>query len=441
MRLRRYLPKSLFWRSVFIVVAPMVILQAVVAYLIVERHFDGVTRQMTGGAASELRYLVDQVDAAATPEIARAELTQASQTLGYDIVLLEGASLPPNANPLFFDVIGRAVEDTFREELGRAMFVAQERESKRVDVRVRTKWGVVAASLPRNRLFASNPHLLLTWMAGAAAALITVALVYMRNQVKPIQALAEAADAFGKGRSEPLRVSGADEVRLAASAFLDMRERIERQMEQRTRMLSGVSHDMRTPLTRMKLAVEMLDDDPEIAEFRHDLNELEHILDEFLAYARGDHGEAFETADVSQLAEEVVGEARRMGVDVSLFQKVDLPGETEMRIRPRSIKRCLHNLIDNAFAYGERAMLSLTVSQRFVEFCVEDDGPGIPEDRRDDAFRPFNRLDEARNRNHRGGVGLGLALALDAVRAHGGDLTLGVSDRLGGLKATARLPR
>ncbi len=441
MALRKYLPKSLFWRSVLIVVAPMVILQAVVAYLIVERHFDGVTRQMSDAAASELRYLVDSVSQADSAALARDELGRASRTLGYDIVLLEGAKLPPSADPLFFDVIGRAVEDTFREVMARPIFVAQERESKRVDVRVSTRWGVIAASLPRSRLVASNPHLLLTWMAGAAAALITVALVYLRNQIRPIQALAVAADAFGKGRSEPLRISGADEVRLAARAFLDMRERIERAMEQRTRMLSGVSHDMRTPLTRMKLAIEMMEDGPDVAAFRHDLHELEHILDEFLAYARGDQGEAYEEADVAALAEEVVCEARRTGGEVSLYQRIERPGDTRLRLRPRSIKRCLHNLIDNAFAYGGQVMLSLTVSQRYVEFCVEDDGPGIPETQRDAAFRPFNRLDEARNRNHRGGVGLGLALALDAVRAHGGDLILGESDHLGGLKAIARLPR
>lgn len=439
--LKKHLPKSLFWRTVLIVVAPMVLLQAVVAYLIVERHFDGVTRQMTEGVASELRYVFDVADQAASSSEAKTALKRATQALDFKIALTIGATVPAYTEPLFFDVIGRAVEETLRERLDRPIFVAIDNEDKNVDVRAQTEFGVVQALIPRRRLVASNPHLLLTWMGAVAAALITVALLYLRNQVRPVQALAKAADAFGKGRSVPLRVIGAQEVRMAANAFLDMRSRIERQMEQRFRLLSGVSHDMRTPLTRMKLALEMMEDSPENDELRHDLNDLEHILEEFLAYARGDRGEEFVVADVSNLAHEVLNEARRKGAEVSLFEQIETPGETQMNLRPQAIKRCLHNLVENAVSYGAQAMFSLTVNRVFVEFVVEDDGPGIPPDKYEQAFRPFNRLDEARNQNQSSGVGLGLALALDAVRGHGGDLRLGESATLGGLKATVRLPR
>ena len=440
MAFRKYLPKSLFWRAVLIVVAPMVILQGVLAYLIIQRHYDGVTRQMTEGVALELSYVLDVVDHAAGPAAAEAELARASRTLNYPIELQRDGALPPDARPLFFDVIGQAVESELRDRVDRRLFVAIDPDEKIVDIRAATRHGVVRAQLPRRRMTASNPHLLLTWMGATAAGLIAVSLVYLRNQIRPIRALADAADAFGKGRISPLRVSGAEEVRRATAAFLHMRERIERQIEQRTRMLSGVSHDMRTPLTRMKLALAMMEESPELDALRSDVEDLERILEEFLAYARGDHGESFEETDALALAREVVGEARRKGADVALIEPAP-GGDTVLKLRPNAIKRTLHNLLENAASYGETASLSLTLNGRYVEFTVEDDGPGIPPERRADAFRPFSRLDEARNQNHRSGVGLGLALALDAVRGHGGDIHLSDSERLGGLRAAARLPR
>ncbi len=439
--LRRYMPKSLLWRTVLIVVAPIVLLQAVVAYLIIERHFDGVTRQMTEVVASELRYLADYADGARTSAEARSEMARASRTLGFPISLIEGAKLPTNRNPLFYDVIGRAVEETLLETLARPTFIAIRRSSKQVDVRIMTRHGLLRATMPRRRVIASNPHLLLTWMAAAAAALATIALLYLRNQIRPIQALAKAADAFGKGRIEPIEIAGASEVRTAATAFVDARARIERHLEQRTRMLSGVSHDLRTPLTRMRLSLEMMDETPERAELRRDVDEMADMIEEFLAYARGDHGEAFERVDLTELAREVVADARRMGRKVTLFEQIETPGETALDIRPRAIRRCLHNLLSNAFRYGDEVRLSLTLSRVAAEFAVEDDGPGIPPERRAAALKPFYRLDEARNRNRGGGgVGLGLALALDTARGHGGDLLLGAS-KLGGLLATVRLPR
>ncbi|MEL6281744.1 MAG: ATP-binding protein [Pseudomonadota bacterium] len=441
MLLKKYLPKSLFWRTVLIVVLPMVILQAVVTYLFVERHFDGVTRQMTAGVASELRYMVESVEGAETAAEAKSQVARAARTLGFDIELEEGATVQANPEPIFYDVILRAITEEVRERIFQKLAIEYEREEKRVLVWVETRHGVVGANIPRNRIVASNPHLLLVWMAVTAVALIGVALVYLRNQVRPIQALAKAADAFGKGRTLALSPSGAQEVRMAAGAFLDMRERIDRHINQRTAMLSGVSHDMRTPLTRMKLALEMMDDSAEIAELRHDVKDLEHILEEFLDYARGEHGESYETVDVLDLAREVVGEARRKGAEISLYERIEMPGETRMSLRPRSIKRCLHNLVDNALSYGERVMLRLTVNRAFIEVAVEDDGPGIPAEQREAAFRPFNRLDEARNRNRAGGVGLGLALALDTARSHGGELILDDGHTLGGLLARLRLPR
>lgn len=441
MRLKRFLPTSLLWRTVLIVVLPMVLLQLVVASLIVDRQYDGVTRQMTEGVGSELRYVIEQVEEAKSVAEARAVVVRASRILAFPISLRKDAELPPNVDPAFFDVIGRAVEDTLRERIGRRMFVAINRAYKFVDVRSDTRYGVIRAELPRRRLVASNPHLTLTWSAGAALGLMAVALAYLRNQVRPVEELAKVAEAFGKGQNVPLKIAGAQEVRQAATAFLDARDRVERHIEQRTRMLSGVSHDLRTPLTRMKLALEMMDESDEIGEIQADIREMEHMLDEFLAYARGDQAESFVETDVAELAQTVAVEARRRGAEVTLQETVETPGETLLNIRPLAIKRCLHNLLGNALTYGEKASLTVVVGRRHIDFIVEDDGPGIPPEQREEAFRPFYRLDEARNQNRVAGVGLGLALALDTVRGHGGDLTLGDSEALGGLKAVVRLPR
>ncbi|MEL6318251.1 MAG: ATP-binding protein [Pseudomonadota bacterium] len=440
---RRLLPRSLLWRGFLIVAAPVLVLQGVVASLVIERHFDGVTRQMTEGVSHEIGHLAALVDEAPSLAAAQRRLGPSADALGFQIDLAVGATIPPTLQPQFFDVIGRAVEETLRERLEARLFVAFPTERKVVDIRVQTRFGVLRVQAPRRRLIASNPHLLLVWSSLAATAVIVVALLYLRNQVRPIRALAEAAKAFGRGRAEPLRIAGAQEVRAAAAAFLDMRGRIERHIEQRTRMLSGVSHDMRTPLTRMKLALEMMGDAKEIDALRHDVRDLEHILDEFLAYARGDHGEAVEPTDVLELVRGVVRDARRKSGEVALEERVEDadPEAARLNIRPLAMKRCLHNLIENGLAYGERVAVAVVVGARQIEVIVEDDGPGIPAEERAAAFRPFHRLDSARNQDKTGGVGLGLALALDAVRGHGGDLLLEDSVRLGGLKAVARLPR
>ncbi len=439
--IRRYLPKSLLWRTILIVATPIVALQLVIVWLIIERHFDGVARQLTEGVAIEIHYARSAVDAAETEEEARRILAEISGGLGLNAQLDPGEEIPPEVDPLFFDVLGQAVEDTLAEELRRPIFVALRREVKIVDVRIQTRWGLMTVRLPQRRVVASNPHLLLTWTGAAAALLIVVALIYLRNQIRPIQKLAKAAHAFGRGQSVELNISGAREVRLASSAFLDARARIERHIEQRTRMLSGVSHDLRTPLTRMRLQLDLMEESEEVAALRGDVDEMADILEEFLAYARGDQGETFVVADVAELVDEVAVEARRSGRRLSVSHLIETPGETRVSIRPRAIKRCINNLLDNAFAHGETAALSVVVNRAFVEFVIEDDGPGIAVDKREAALRPFQRLDEARNRNKGGGVGLGLALAMDSARSHGGDVILGESALLGGLRAAVRLPR
>jgi two-component system osmolarity sensor histidine kinase EnvZ len=264
-----------------------------------------------------------------------------------------------------------------------------------------------------------------------------IAYVFLRNQLRPIKRLANAADAFGKGRSLAYRPSGALEVRAAGAAFLDMRGRIERQMEQRTLLLSGVSHDLRTPMTRLRLSLSLMPQDDEVQAALRDVADMERLVDEFLSFARGDAVETPVTTDPVALVARAVENAQRAGGDVAL--KSD--GGGTALLRPDAVTRAVENLIGNALRFGSRCEVGVSVTKRGIRIVVEDDGPSIPADRRDEALRPFTRLDEARNPNRGGGVGLGLSIAADVARSHGGTLSLSDSARLGGLKVEIVLAR
>jgi two-component system osmolarity sensor histidine kinase EnvZ len=301
-----------------------------------------------------------------------------------------------------------------------------------------TAWGDLAVTVSRSRMSATNPHQLLVLMIFTSVLMTIIAYLFLSNQLRPIARMAEAANAFGKGQVIPYAPRGATEVRAAGHAFLDMRSRIERQIEQRTLMLSGVSHDLRTPLTRLRLGLAMLPEEEETRDLLADVAEMERLVDEFLAFARGDATEAVEPTDPVALLQRIVDNAARTGQAVVL--RVDgVIGQVPMR--PQAVTRALENLVGNALRYGDRADLSVAMGSNWLRFTVEDDGPGIPEDRRQDAVQPFMRLDSARNPNRGGGVGLGLSIAADIARSHGGELRLGRSERLGGLQADLMLAR
>lgn len=440
-RLKSYLPRSLFPRAILILVVPLILLQLVVAVVFVQRHFEGVTRQMTRGIARELGLAQQVIDTSPTAAIAQARLDNLSAALAMQLTLEPGGIVGGENLRPWYDLSGRALIHEMERLLRGRLVVDLTTDWRRVNARLQTDKGVLAASIPRTRVTASNPHQLLVLMLVAALLLTLIAILFLRNQVKPILLLADAADAFGKGRSVPFRPAGAEEVRRAGNAFLSMRARIERSIEQRTLMLSGVSHDLRTPLTRMKLSLALADDIPEAQEMQRDVAEMEHMLDAFLAFARGDQMEEPKLVPLAALFEEVAEQARRSGI--ALETALDLEGETapEMMLRAPAVQRALTNLITNAARHGTRVRLGLRVAPRAVVFTVEDDGPGVPADKREEMMRPFTRLDTARNQDKGGGVGLGLAIAQDVARAHGGALELSDSAELGGLRATFRLPR
>ncbi|MFN3973252.1 MAG: ATP-binding protein [Gemmobacter sp.] len=435
--LKSLVPRGLYGRAALILIVPVVTIQLVVSLAFIQRHFEGVTRQMTQGVVQEITYLLSRIDAAPTPETAAAEAAEAGQALGLTLHL-PARPMPPEGGGALLDVSGREVVATLRAGLPDLLALALVEAPREVRLMLETAHGPVEIVVPRRRVSASNPHQLLVLMILTSVLMTLIAFYFLRAQLRPITRLAEAAEAFGKGHHVPYRARGAIEVRAAGRAFMDMRARIERQIEQRTMMLSGVSHDLRTPLTRLRLGLAMLPEDEETRALLSDVAHMQRMVDEFLAFARGDAMEEAAEVDPADLARRVVEDAVRAGGAVRLGA---VEGAGTARLRPRAVQRALENLVGNATRFGTRAEVSLTISDRSLRFVVEDDGPGIAPDRREAALAPFTRLDDARDPNRGGGVGLGLSIAADIARSHGGGLRLGDSAALGGLRAELSLAR
>ncbi|RID90692.1 HAMP domain-containing protein [Gemmobacter lutimaris] len=430
-RLKSILPRGLYGRALLILVVPIVTIQLVVSIAFIQRHFERVTLQMTGGIAVELRLVLDRL---AKGDRAGAEMV--ASELGFGL----GPAAPPLSGLRYdaLDLSGRVVAETLRDEVPGLLGADLTREDGRVIADFATPEGPVRLGIDRRRTSATNPHQLLVLMIVTSAVMTLISYLFLRNQIAPIKRLAQAAEAFGKGQHIPYRPRGATEVRAAGAAFLDMRARIERSIESRTRMLSGVSHDLRTPLTRLKLGLSMLPEDEETGALLDDVAEMQRLVDEFLAFARGDATEETEAVDLPALLRRMAENAERSGQRVTLR---GCDGVLVLRLRPQAVTRAVENLLGNAARFGTRARLSLLTGERSVRIVVEDDGPGIPMERRDEAVQPFARLDGARDPNRGGGVGLGLSIAADVARSHGGALRLGESEDLGGLKAELALAR
>jgi two-component system, OmpR family, osmolarity sensor histidine kinase EnvZ len=441
-RLKSMLPRSLLGRSLIILLVPIVLLQLVVGTIFFHRHYQRVTLQMTENFASGFDYIIMRSEAMEDPAQVRALLREVSEPIGLAFTLAPADGFEAGERRQFYDFTGWTIAETLRENLSEPLFIDLASDSRSAGLQVETRNGVISTRVPRIRLSVSNPHQLLVLMVIAAALLATIAVIFMRNQVKPIRKLAEAAEAFGKGRLLAFRPAGAEEVRRAGTAFLSMRSRIERQMEQRTQMLSGVSHDLRTPLTRMKLTLALMDEDEgETQALREDVNQMERMLSEFLDFARGDTTEVTESLDALALGATIAEQAERAGQRLDYVVQDESSGDRLVHLRPVAVCRAVLNLTSNASRYGDRRRLTLRITPRALSFIVEDSGPGIPADLRGEAVQPFSRLDTARNQDDLGNVGLGLSISMDVARSHGGGLDLGESAALGGLRAELRLPR
>jgi len=345
------------------------------------------------------------------------------------------SEMPPPGQKPFFSLLDQTLSVELRKQISRPFWIDTVGKSTLVEIRIQLDNTVMRVFARRGAAYASNSEIFLLWMVGTSAVLLSVAIVFLRNQIRPILRLADAAESFGKGREVPnFRPRGAREVRRAAQAFIEMKSRVERTIEQRTTMLAGVSHDLRTILTRFKLELALIGDSPEVEGMKKDVDEMGRMLEAYLAFARGDFGEQSEPTDMAAFVEELKTDAERQGHKTSAV----FHGPPLVTVRPAAFKRCLANLVSNAARHAPSISITGHRDHRWLTVTVDDDGPGIAADMREEVFKPFLRLDDARNQDE-GGTGLGLAIARDIARSHGGDITLGDSP-LGGLRATVRVP-
>jgi two-component system osmolarity sensor histidine kinase EnvZ len=434
--LKRRLPTSLFGRSLLIIVLPIAIMQMAVTWAFFDKNWQTVTSRLSEGLAGDVAWAVDSYKQDPSPGSLARIADRAERSLDLSIVLQQGRALPNRERLNLFTAIDRSLDRALRDRLGDDLYwFDTTRYPAYVDIRVKVNGGVLRILAPTERAYATQGHIFLLWLAVATLILTALSLLFIRNQVRAIERLATAAEAFGRGADADLKPHGAREVRQAAQAFLDMKERLQRYIDQRTILLASVSHDLRTPLTRLKLELALTEPSTRTDEMKRDLAEMEHMIDEYLAFARGQGGESVETVYVRSLVEEVSEGAKRAGASV----EVDIDPGLTTSVRPNAFKRAIANLVMNAAVHGEQVKVAARPSVHGgVEIMIDDNGPGIPPERYEEAFKPFNRLDEARNQNAKG-VGLGLAIARDVARGHGGDVVLGKSP-LGGLRASIRLP-
>lgn len=434
--LKRRLPTTLWGRSLLIIVIPVLVMQTVVTWIFFDAHWQTVNARLADGLAGDIAWAAQSYAEAPTPENLAHISEQAQENMSLSIALYPGAALPTETRRGPIGVVDRAMDRALQAKLDQLYWFDTTRYPAHVDIRVQQADGVLRIIAPRDRAVATQAHIFVLWLAIATVLLLGVAMLFIRNQVRAIERLAEAAEAFGRGEAvEAFKPYGAREVRSAAQAFLAMRDRIQRHIDQRTALLASVSHDLRTPLTRLRLELALAPPFKRQEAMKADLDEMEHMIDEYLAFARGEAGEARQDVNLADLLHAAADTARRGGTEL----QVDVAPDLMANVRPMAFKRAIVNLVGNAAAHGEHVHLSARyLPSGGLEVTIEDDGPGIDPAHHEEAFRPFLRLDEARNQNHKG-VGLGLAIARDVVRGHGGDITLDRGD-LGGLLARIRLP-
>jgi len=433
------LPKGLYARALIIIIAPIVVLEGVVAFVFMERHWQAVTRRLSEATARDIAALIDVYEEYPKKDEYSQLIEMARDRLNLSMQVLPPGDLPAPRPKPFFALLDRALSDEVRRQVQKPFWIDTVGQSRHVEIRVKLEDAILRFVATRSQTYASNSHIFLLWMIGSSVILLTVAILFLRNQIRPILRLAEAADAFGKGRRVPddFRPRGAREVRQAATAFLEMRDRITTHVEQRTTMLAGVSHDLRTILTRFKLELALLGDTAEARSLQADVREMQDMLEDYLAFAKGDGGEESAPTNLRELLQEVHEEAQYFGTPVELKLRKRRE-EVVLPLKRQAFKRAITNLVSNAARFGDQVIIRGAVEGQWLRIEVDDNGPGIPENERANVFRPFYRLDHARNQDE-GNTGLGLAIARDIAKSHGGDITLGESS-MGGLRAIISVP-
>lgn len=437
--IKSFLPRTLLGRSLMILITPVLLIQIVTIFVFFDRHWTKMTMRLAYAVAGEIAAVTQAIEDGADPDKLESITAYVERNLDLNISFEEGAELGPDrkigAAYVWESLVAQTLLKELEQKLNRPFVLDIDFQEKWIEVEVQLSNGILYVRLPGRRLFSSSGYIFLLWMIGTSLLLLMIAILFMRNQIRPIRKLAIAAERFGKGRDVlSFKPSGAREVRQASEAFLDMHTRIRRQIEQRTAMLAGVSHDLRTPLTRMKLQLEMMGDSPDVDAMKTDIQAMERMIGGYLDFVRGEGDETVRYTNFNDLLDNVVSAAKRQGVDVAR----EIDGEISLMLRPMAVERCLTNIISNAGKYADHVWVGAYAENERLHITIDDDGPGIPEDQWEDVFRPFFRVDSSRNAKT-GGVGLGLPIAMDVVHSHGGKIWLNKSDR-GGLQVNITLP-
>lgn len=435
--LERYMPERLYQRSLIIVIAPVVLLQGLMAWVFLDRHYEAVTKSLSQSFVRDVSLVMKTWDQGPKDEAGLAKvLEMANSDLALGLTVEKGVDLPGISKKPLLSSVHPKLMRYLTNDVKLPVWIDTVGSSGFVDVRLKTQDGFVFRFLTDlDRAHASSTPIFIAWMIGGSLFLLLIAVVFLRNQIKPIVKLADAAQSFGMGRDVPdFRPGGAAEVQSAARAFLKMKSRIERHVEQRTAMLAGVSHDLRTILTRFKLELALLEKSPAAKLLADDVNEMQRMLEGYLAFVRGDGGEGTKVTEIVGLLGNIADEMSRSGHPIAL----STPRTLLVALKPDAFKRCVGNLVQNAARFASHVEITAVHDGDYLRVVVDDDGPGVPPDKYDEVFKPFVRLDVARNQDTVG-TGLGMAIARDIAQSHGGDISLSQS-MLGGLRAEIRIP-
>ena len=438
--LKFILPRNLYGRAFLILLVPIVILQVVVSYVYIQRHFEGVTHQMVDNVTFEINYILKTAEESVDEPDAQSKMNELGKPLGFSI-RFDPAPAYSDFERDYFDLTGIEVIKRMKKNFPNLIALNLKADSNRSIAVLDTRHGFMMLDFPRKRVSLSAPHQLLVLMLFTAVLMTLVSFVFMRNQLRPIKRLSKAAEAFGRGVSVEYQPSGALEVRSAGQAFLAMRKRIENHIEQRTLFLSGVSHDLRTPLTRLRLELALLEkNEHEKDDMLNDISEMEYMLDEFLEFARGDQLENMIEIIPSKIVKDVITNSKIKNAQISINPKFPPKQEDTILLKPIAMRRALGNLIHNAAEFGTEVEIKYSRDEKYLTYSVSDNGPGIAKKDHSNVIKPFYRLDHARNANRKSGVGLGLAIAADVARNHGGKIHLEKCKELGDLKASIQIP-
>lgn len=440
MKLKRILPRSLLGRSLMILIVPVVLVQIVTGYVFFDRHWDRMIQRLCDAVAGEVAMVVEEIETGADQNMSADITLRAIHHLGLNMHLKPGQSITHttvDAKPGWETMVADIFVPVLHDRLKRPFALRFDFADKWVYLDVQMKGAVLHVSLPERRVFSSSGYIYLLWVFASATILLLTAILFMRNQVRPIRKLAIAAERLGRGQEVSFfKPEGAREVRRAGRAFMDMAARIRRQMEQRTLMLAGVSHDLRTPVTRLKLALSMMPESPDTQDMQADLDDMERMIGGYLDFVRGEGGEASESTNLNAFLTDIIQTCAKAGGDIHLH----CPAQERVSLKPMAFRRCLGNIISNAQRYGSAVWVTVTRNDaNDIVIAVEDDGPGLSPELYEDVFKPFYRGDAARSQTH-GSVGLGLSISMDIIHSHGGQIWLESSEDHGGLAVYLTIP-